>query len=49
MNFTNGIALDGPAGAGKSSIAKRAAKNALSSVMRSGTSAIIRGLLGNKK
>ena len=30
-------------------IAKRAAKNALSSVMRSGTSAIIRGLLGNKK
>ena len=30
-------------------IAKRAARNALSSVMRSGTSAIIRGLLGNKK
>ncbi len=30
-------------------IAKRAAKNALSSVMRSGSSAIIRGLLGNKK
>ncbi len=30
-------------------IAKRAAKNALSSVMRTGTSAIIRGLLGNKK
>ena len=32
-----------------STIAKRAARNALSSVMRSGTSAIIRGLLGNKK
>ena len=30
-------------------IAKRAARNALSSVMRSGTSAILRGLLGNKK
>ena len=30
-------------------IAKRAARNALSSAMRSGTSAIIRGLLGNKK
>ena len=30
-------------------IAKRAAKNALSSIMRSGSSAIIRGLLGNKK
>ena len=32
-----------------STIAKRAARNALSSVMRSGTSAILRGLLGNKK
>ena len=32
-----------------SAIAKRAARNALSSVMRSGTSAIIRGLLGNRK
>ena len=32
-----------------STIAKRAARNALSSVMRSGTSAISRGLLGNKK
>ena len=32
-----------------STIAKRAARNALSSVMRSGTSAIIRVLLGNKK
>ncbi len=32
-----------------STIAKRAARNALSSVMRSGTSSIIRGLLGNKK
>ena len=30
-------------------IAKRAARNALSSAMRSGTSAILRGLLGNKK
>ena len=30
-------------------IAKRAARNALSSVMRNGGSAIIRGLLGNKK
>ena len=30
-------------------IAKRATRNALSSAMRSGTSAIIRGLLGNKK
>ena len=43
------VALDGPAGAGKSSIAKRAARNALSSVMRSGASAIIRGLFGIKK
>ncbi len=30
-------------------IAKRAARNALSSVMRSGSSAIIRGLFGIKK
>ncbi len=30
-------------------IAKRAASNALSSVMRSGSSSIIRGLFGNKK
>ena len=30
-------------------IAKRAARNALSSAMRSGSSAIIRGLFGNKK
>ena len=32
-----------------STIAKRAARNALSSAMRSGTSSIIRGLFGNKK
>ena len=40
-------------GTGKTSdaqtIAKRAAKNAISSLMRSGSSAIIRGLFGNKK
>ena len=30
-------------------IAKRAANTALSSVMRSGSNAIIRGLFGNKK
>ena len=30
-------------------IAKRAARNAISSIMRSGSSAIIRGLFGNKK
>ena len=30
-------------------IAKRAATNALSSVLRSGTSSILRGLFGNKK
>ena len=30
-------------------IAKRAARNALSSAMRGSTSAIIRGLFGNKK
>ena len=30
-------------------IAKRAARNALSSAMRSGSGAIIRGLFGNKK
>ena len=30
-------------------IAKRAATNALTSVMRSGSSSIIRGLFGNKK
>jgi len=30
-------------------MAKRAATNALSSVMRSGTNSIVRGLFGNKK
>ena len=42
-SFTGGKVTD------TGTIAKRAATNALSSIMRSGSSAIVRGLFGNKK